>query len=64
MNNNLSSDLEESSDESSSSEENFYSFDSEGESLERKVVFGSVKSLAHEEKHYHIFDSKYTANTI
>ena len=58
LNNNINTDSEESSDENNSNDESFYSFESETEHSERRVAFGSVKSLV-EEEHNHTIERRF-----
>ena len=60
FNNNVNSDSDGSFDESDSSSESFYSFESETENSERRVAFGSVKSLVQEEKYNHTIEGKFS----
>ena len=47
MNKSINNDSEDLYEDNSSGDESFYSFESDDNVLERKVSFGSIKSLLH-----------------
>ena len=59
LNKNNNSDSEDVYDDNTSSDESFYSFESEENVLERKVSFGSIKSLLHKNDLDFFNDRKY-----
>ena len=51
LNNFINSVLEDSFEEIASSDESFYSFDSDDKDSEKRITFGSLKSIVEEEKY-------------
>ena len=63
-NKNNNSDSEDTYDDNTSSDESFYSFESESNVLERRVSFGSIKSLSHKNDLNFFNDRKFLTNSL